>query len=116
MLPPNFTVDNATTETEVLRRLSSFVEYLQSCHVDTVLPRRFAGLSARSVAEVRSWTQQLSEPAHYGYRLSAAGHCWLEEIRDAFTDASRRLDALHSPFAMPGSPSRRGASGGEPHA
>ncbi len=96
MLPVRYAVDNAATDVEVLRRLSAFLEYLSSCHVDSVLPRRFSQLSAASGTAVRDWAQKLSERGHHDYLLGAAGRCWLEEVREAFAAAVRRLDQIEA--------------------
>ena len=96
MLPEKYAVENAATAIEVLGKLSSLLEYLRSCHVDTVLPWQFSGLSAASIDAVRSWAHKLQEPGRYDYRLGAAGQCWLEQLREAFMAASRRLDELDS--------------------
>jgi hypothetical protein len=101
MLTTGYAVGNAATESQILRRLSSFLEYLRSCHVDSVLPRRFSGLSASSPDAVRDWAKKLCEGGTDSYRLSAAGYCWLEEVRGAFSAAARRLDEIAAPRQQP---------------
>ena len=94
MLPIRYAVENAPTQAQVLERLSSFLEYLRSCHVDTVLPRELSRLSASSTEAVRDWAELLEKNWIDDYRLSAAGQCWIEEVREAFVAAAKRLDRI----------------------
>ncbi len=97
MLPIKCAVQNASTDAQVLRRLSSFLDYVHSCHIDSILPPRFSGLSASSPDAVRDWANKLCEGGTDSYRLNAAGYCWLEEVRGAFSAAARRLDEIAAP-------------------
>lgn len=94
MLPIRYAVDSAPTQSQVLERLSSFLEYLRSCHVDMVLPPELSGLSASSTDSVRDWAALLEEHWKGDYRLSVAGQCWMEEVREAFVAAAKRLDRI----------------------
>ena len=94
MLPITYSVEGASTDAQVLRRLSSFLDYLCTCHIDSILPQRFSGLAAHSADEVRAWAAKLAEGSKDSYCLTAAGRCWLEEIRDAFAAAACRLDEI----------------------
>ena len=101
MLPIRYAVESAPTQAQVLERLSSFLEYLRSCHVDMVLPRELAGLSASSTGAVRDWAALLEENWRDDYRLSAAGQCWMEEVREAFVAAANRLDRIAAAEGTP---------------
>jgi len=92
MLPPRFEMDSAPNEEQVVRRLSSLLDYLRSCHIESILPDRYAGLNARNTDEIRAWAFKLTAGGKDSYCLSAAGRCWLGEIREAFAAAARRLD------------------------
>lgn len=94
MLPTQFSMESAPNEEQVVRRLSSLLDYLRSCHIESVLPDRYCGLTARSTEEIRAWAFKLAAGGKDSYCLSAAGRCWLEEIREAFTAAARRLDEI----------------------
>jgi|SRR4051812_24753991 hypothetical protein len=94
MLPLKYALDDAPTEDQVIRRLSSLLDYLRSCRIQLVLPDRYAGLTARSTDEIRAWAFKLSAGGNDCDCLSAAGRCWLGEIRDAFTAAAHRLDEI----------------------
>ena len=94
MLPIRFAVDSAPTQVQVLQRLSSFLEYLRSCHVDTVLPMELSSLSAANTGVVRKWAALLEKNWKDDYRLSAAGQWWIEEVREAFVAAAKRLDRI----------------------
>jgi len=87
-------MDSAPNEEQVIRRLSALLEYLRSCRIQSVLPDRYAGLTARSTDEIRAWAFKLTAGGRDCDVLSAAGRCWLAEIRDAFSAAARRLDEL----------------------
>jgi hypothetical protein len=94
MLPLKYAVDDAPTEEQVIRRLSSLLDYLRSCRIQSILPDRYAGLTARNVDEIRAWAFKLTAGSTDCDRLSAAGRCWFAEIRDAFNAAARRLDEI----------------------
>ena len=94
MLPITYSVEGASTDAKVLQRMSSFLDYLRSCYIDSILPQRFSGLAAHNVDEVRLWAVKLGQGGEDTYSLTAAGHCWLEEVRDAFAAAARRLDEI----------------------
>jgi hypothetical protein len=110
VLPIRYAVESAPTQAQVLERLSSFLEYLRSCHVDMVLPPELAGLSACSTDSVRDWAALLEENWKDDYRLSAAGQCWMEEVREAFVAAANRLDRIaagEGPAAQSDEPARQ---------
>jgi hypothetical protein len=94
MLPIKYALHDAPTEEQVVRRLSSLLEYLRSCHIESVLPDRYAGLTATSTDEIRAWAFKLAAGHKESHCLSAAGRCWLGELHDAFIAAARRLDEL----------------------
>lgn len=94
MLPIKHAMERASTDAQVLRRLSSFLDHLRSCSIDSILPHRFSGLSACNADEIRAWSEKLGQCGKDTYPLTAAGHCWLEEMRDAFAAAVRRLDEI----------------------
>ena len=94
MLPVQEAVKSASTESQVLREMSAFVEDLHRCCVDSILPQRFAGLAARNGDEVRAWAQRLSQGGKDTYSLGAAGRCWIDEVRDAFAVAAKRLEEI----------------------
>ena len=85
---------NTSTEAQVLRQLSAFVEDLRRCCVDSILPQRFSGLAARNGDEVRVWARMLGQGGKDTYSLSAAGRYWIDEVRDAFAVAAQRLDEI----------------------
>jgi hypothetical protein len=87
-------MDSVPNEEQVIRRLSSLLAYLRSCRIQSVLPDRYARLTAGSAAEIRAWAFKLAAGGKDDYHLSAAGRCWLAEIRDAFGAAARRLDEI----------------------
>ena len=94
MLPVQEAVKSASTEAQVLRQLSAFVEDLRRCCVDSILPQRFSGLAARNGDEVRAWARMLGQGGKDTYSLSAAGRYWIDEVRDAFAVAAKRLDEI----------------------
>jgi hypothetical protein len=94
MLPIKHALESASTEAQVLRCLSSFLDHLRSCKIDSLLPHRFSGLSACNDDEIRAWSGKLAESRNDTYPLGAAERCWLEEVRDAFAAAARRLDEI----------------------
>ena len=94
MLPIKHAMESASTDAQVLRRLSSFLDRLRSCNIDSILPQRFSGLSACNADEVRAWSGKLAQCGKDTYHLTAAGRCWLEEVRDAFAAAARQLDEI----------------------
>lgn len=94
MHPIKYAVQNAETSTEVLRRLSSFVNYLHGCCADTLLPGEFSHLSAGSAEEVSAWSVKLSRADHHAEALTVAGDIWLKDVQDAFSCAAQRLHEI----------------------
>jgi hypothetical protein len=94
MLPITYSVEGASTDAQVAQRMSSLLDYLHSCHIDSLLPRRCSGLAAHNADEVRLWAVRLGQDGKDTYGLTAAGHCWLEELREAFAAAAKRLDEI----------------------
>lgn len=94
MHPIKYAVQNAQTTAEVLKRLSSFVNYLHTCCVDNLLPGEFAHLSAGSAQEVLSWADKLSRADHHAKALTVAGDIWLTDVQDAFSCAAQRLEEI----------------------
>lgn len=94
MHPIKYAVQNAETTTEVLKRLTSFVNYLHDCCVDTLLPGEFSHLSAGSAEEVAAWSEKLSRADHHAAALTVAGDIWLTDVQDAFSCAAQRLHAI----------------------
>jgi len=103
MLPVQETVKRASTEAQVLRQLSAFIEDLRRCCVDSILPQRFSGLAARNGDEVRAWAQTLRQGGKDTYSLGAAGRYWIDEVRDAFAVAAKRLDEISATGQRPAS-------------
>jgi hypothetical protein len=94
MLPLKYAVEDAPTEDEIVRRLSALLDYVRACRVASILPQRYAGLTARNTVEIRAWAFKLAAGDNESHCLSAAGRCWLGELHDAFNAAARRLDEL----------------------
>ena len=94
MLPNTYSVEGAATDAQVAQRMSSLLDYLHSCHIDSILPQRCSGLTAHNADEVRLWAVKLGQGGKDTYGLTATGHCWFEELRDAFAAAAKRLDEI----------------------
>jgi hypothetical protein len=103
MLPVQEDLKSASTEAQVLRQLSAFIEDLRRCCVDSILPQRFSGLAAGSGDEVRAWAQRLAQGGKDTYGLGAAGRYWIDEVRDAFAAAAKRLDEISATGKIPAS-------------
>ena len=94
MLPLKYAVENAPTEDDVVRRLSALLAHLRACRVESILPQRYASLTAGNTAEIRAWAFKLAAGDKEIHCLSAAGRYWFGEIQDAFAAGARRLDEL----------------------
>ncbi len=94
MLPVQEDLKSASTQAQVLRQLSAFIEDLRRCCVDSILPQRFSGLAARNGDEVRAWAKMLGQGGKDTYSLGAAGCYWIDEVRDTFAAAAQRLDEI----------------------
>ena len=94
MLPIAYSVEGATTDAQVLQRMSSLLDYVHSCHIDSILPQSCSGLAARNAYEIRLWAAKFGQGGRDTDGLTAAGHCWFEELRDAFAAAAKRLDEI----------------------
>ena len=104
MLPIKYAVQKASTPAQVLRRLSSFLDYLRGCHIDSILPQEFSRLSACNAEEIQAWSAKLEQGGKDIYNLTAAGQLWLEAVREAFAVAAQRLDeiAMEKQQSVPG--------------
>jgi hypothetical protein len=87
-------MESASTDAQVLRPLASFLDHLRSCNIASILPHRFSGFSACNADEIRAWSGKLGECGKDTCHMTAVGRCWLEEVRDAFAAAARRLDEI----------------------
>ena len=94
MLPIKHPMESASTDAQVLRGLSSFLDHLRSCNIDSILPQRFSDLSACNAEEIQAWSAKLKQGGKDIYCLTAAGRLWLEEVREAFAEAAQRLDEI----------------------
>ena len=94
MLPIKYALQNASTNAQVLRGLSSFLDYLRSCHIDSILPQRFSGLSACNAEEIEAWSAKLEQGGKDIYSLTTVGQWWLEEVRESFAAAAQRLGEI----------------------
>jgi hypothetical protein len=103
MLAVQEAVKNASTEAQVLRQLSAFAEDLHHCCVDSILPQKFSGLSTRNGAEVKAWAQKLSQEVTNDCSLGAAGRYWIDELREVFVVAAKRLDDISATRQQPAS-------------
>ncbi|HEV8261763.1 MAG TPA: hypothetical protein VGQ19_13530 [Burkholderiales bacterium] len=94
MHPIKYAVQNASTDVEVFEGLTSFLDYLRSLGVYSVLPEKLSTLSARDADEIRTWSARLAQEAKNTDSLTVAGDLWFKEVREAFAAAVLRLNEI----------------------
>jgi hypothetical protein len=94
MHPVRYAVRNASTNNEVFERLTDFLQYLRSAHIDCILPHYFEALSARNANDIRNALAMLHQETCHADDLTVAGDLWLADVREAFAAAVERLATL----------------------
>jgi hypothetical protein len=103
VMPAKYAVQSASTEAEVTRQVSDFLNYLQSCHVISLLPGELGTLSARSAADIYNCADNIQRAWTDHHSLTATAQFWMEEVSDIFETAVQRLDQLNVPRRSLGS-------------
>lgn len=96
MLPARYAVHSASTEAQVVRRLANFLDYIRSCHIESLLPEEFSRITAGSADEIRDWATKLAAAHRDRHPLTVAGQYWMEEIRESFGAAMQRLQQIET--------------------
>ncbi len=103
VMPAKYALQSATTEAEVIRLVADFLDYLESCHITSLLPQEFGTLSAHSTAAIHDCADTMLRVRANHQPLTATAQFWMEEASDIFETAAQRLDQLNVPRPSLGS-------------
>ena len=97
VMPAKYAVQSATSETEVTRQVADFLDYLEGCHVISLLPSELGTLSAQNAAEIRDCADKIQRTRTDYQPLTATARFWVEEVSEIYETAAARLDQLGVP-------------------